>query len=159
MIVATWNARLCPFDGPARGPGGRTVDDTKRAKWIAVLVLVVAGGLFGRSMAHQIADEQQADPIRANASETLSTGGLYALHTQCAQHCRQRGDVSGALWHERILAHIRGEYVDESANLDDAGEAWRQNGSQPPSSKQSLEDPTHPRHASAEADAGGLLAH
>jgi len=134
------------------------VDDSKRGKWIAVLVLIVAGGLFGRSMAHQMADLEQTDPASSRSSETVSAGGLYALHTQCAQQCRERGDVLGAQWHERILAHIRGESVDESANLDEAGEAAPQDLPPATSSKQSLRDPTHVPGVNVRADAGELLS-
>jgi hypothetical protein len=130
------------------------MEDTKRAKWIAVLVLVVAGGLFGRSMARQIIeDDDRAVAVNPKEVETISTGGLYELHTRCARDCRDRGDLPGATWHERILARLRGEQVDESVSLDDADQ------DAPPAPQRSLEDPTHPGRTTAQADTDGLLSH
>ena len=129
------------------------MEDTKRAKWIAVLVLVVAAGLFGRSMIGQVAaDNDRSVAVGLKDSETtISTAGLYELHTHCAQVCRDEGDLSGAAWHERILAHMRGEKVDDSVNLDDAGDVEAQRA------PQSLVDPTHPGRTTARADVDGVL--
>jgi len=135
------------------------VDDTNRGKWIAVLVLIVAGVLFGRSMASQMADQERADAIGMKASETISTGGLYALHTQCAQQCRERGDASGAKWHEQILARMRGDAVDDSVNLDDAGEVSPEFPLPPKSRTDALRDPTHVPGVNARVDTGELLSH
>jgi hypothetical protein len=134
------------------------MDESRRSKWIAVLVLVVAGGLFGRSMVHQIAannDDRLAAKDEA-VSETVSTAGLYGLHTQCAQECRERGDVSGAIWHERILARMRGEAVDDSVILEDAGEVDAPQGVETASRpNRSLEDPTHPHPLTARVETVG----
>jgi len=85
-----------------------------------VLVLVIAGGLFCRSMLGQIAADDDrafaAAPKELEAT-TVSAGGLYELHTHCAKECRNRGDLTGAEWHERILARMRGEKVDDSVIL------------------------------------------
>ena len=138
------------------------MEESRRSKWIAVLVLVVAGGLFGRSMMGLIAADNERVAAAAHGetvSETVSTAGLYGLHTQCAQECRERGDVSGAIWHERILARMRGEPVDESVILDDAGDV---DGPRAPETAsrptQSLEDPTHPPRPTARVDADGAIA-
>src|SRR4051794_7502367 len=52
LIVETWNGGT-PTHAVGRPDVSLTwrptVDDSKRGKWIAVLVLIVAGGLFGRS--------------------------------------------------------------------------------------------------------------
>jgi hypothetical protein len=138
------------------------VEDTKRAKWIAVLVLVIAGGLFCRSMLGQIAADDDRE-IAAGPAESeatmVSTGGLYELHTHCAKECRDRGDLSGAEWHERILAHLRGEKVDDSVILEDTGEVrTRQDTPTPLPPGAPMEDPAQRQRTTA-VDADAVLAH
>jgi hypothetical protein len=136
------------------------MEESRRSKWIAVLVLVVAGGLFGRSMMGMIAeDNDRVAAAKGDAvSETVSNAGLYGLHTQCAQECRDRGDVSGAIWHERILARMRGEAVDDSVLLDDAGDVDLQRASETTASaRQSLDDPTHSYRPTARVDADAAV--
>jgi hypothetical protein len=138
------------------------VEDTKRAKSIAVLVLVIAGGLFCRSMLGQIAADDDrafaAGPKELEAT-TVSAGGLYELHTHCAKECRNRGDLTGAEWHERILARMRGEKVDDSIILEDTGGVHTHQASPtllPPGSP--VEDPAHRQRTTA-VDADAVLVH
>ena len=100
------------------------MEDTKRAKWIAVLVLVIAGGLFCRSMLSQIAADDDrafaAGPKELEAT-TVSAGGLYELHTRMREgmpqprrsrrrrvaradprpHARRNGGRLGHTWRTR----------------------------------------------------------
>jgi len=138
------------------------VEDTKRAKWIAVLVLVIAGGLFCRSMLSQIAADDDrafaAGPKELEAT-TVSTGGLYALHTHCANECRGRGDLTGAEWHERILAHLRGEKVDDPVILEGtSGLHNHQRSPTPLPPGAPMEDPAH-RQPTTAVDIDAVLAH